>query len=183
MSSWQLELPAGLDDVRYRGFLAVLRRLDALPTERVLVWRVESTSSDVLPHLAEFFGVVGVDWASGPPRPLLQRGVDLVRRMGTVGALRAALAAAGYPDVEIQQRLRLRYDGTARYDGRWRYGSDTHWARFVVVIDAPSEAEVMSPARVREVLDMIREWGRPRSPFSLVLTVAGAVHSQYRRDV
>ena len=180
MSQWQLELPAGLDDTRYRGFLAVLRRLDALPIERVLVWHIESAGADVLSHLAEFFSVSSVDWAAGPSRDVLKRGIDLVRRRGTIGALRTSLAAVGYGDAQILERISFKYDGSKKYDGRWRYGADAHYAHFVVSIDVPTGAELPTLAQLRELWDVTLQWSRARCSFAIALLVDGVLHSQWR---
>ena len=178
---WKLRLPAGVDTEQTRGLLLVLERWDTMPVERVLVWHLDSTALGALPHVAEMLGLDGIDFAAGPPRALLQQAVKLLKAAGTPGALKAVIQTLGYsPEVfELQERTGVLYNGAHRFNGKRTYGSDGHWANFFVVIDA-LDAALPSLPQLRELWSVIDAWRPTRSPFGLIVRVAGLERVVYR---
>jgi hypothetical protein len=175
--SEKLTLPAGIDDATTRALLKVLERWDDLPIERVLVWMVDHVVESALPHIAEMLGVNGPEFAAGPPRAFLRKAIELRRRRGTVGALEEVLATLGYTSIEIKEGGdQQRYDGAIRYDGVHRYGSDTHWAIFLLYVDVTTG---LSADEVRKLWDAAWKW-RPKSRHPRLVIRQGAVETWFR---
>lgn len=58
------------------------------------------------------------DWTEQTQRAAIAASIGVHRRKGTVAALRAAIAAAGYGDVDVVERYALaRHDGARRHNG------------------------------------------------------------------
>lgn len=165
-------VPAGIDDVSMRALTEIIgERFAALPIERVLVWHVNSTQEDALPSVAELLGLNGPEFkGAGPPRELMNEGVDLRRRKGTPWALREVLRRLDYGEVELVEDTVLHYDGAVSYGGERRYGADAHWSVFLVF------ADVLAPLSLdakRVLWDVINAWRRGVNRFVLGLRQAG----------
>lgn len=173
-----MTLPDALaNDPGSRGFAAALERFDALPVEKVLVWRAAFTDPVTRAHLADALGLSGLNFLSGDPEVAIAQGIALMRSQGTAAALRAGLSGLGFADVEIEEDTARRYDGELRYDGLHRYGADAHWAAFVVYLNV---AAPLSLAQLRSAWELIAAWKPERSPASLAVRVGGEVLAIYR---
>ena len=176
----RLRLPGGVDGVATRALAALIeKRFGSLPVERVLVWHVESVVEDALPHLAEGLGIADLAFIGAPPRELIAKGVDLMRRRGTGGATEEALAAIGYDGstVDIDEDTRRYCDGSLIANGEpHNCGYDAEWIRYHVWIDADG----LSPEQLRELWDVIRLMGRVTRPFVLIIRASDGVLSVYR---
>lgn len=138
LDQWQLKVPPGIDGKVARALVQVINeRWQQLPTQRVLVWHLASVVDSALRHLARALGVEGLTFAGYPPRELLVRGIDILRRRGTPAAMVEAIRALGYEDIEILEGGARQYDGSWQYDGTYRYGADAHWAIFFVFVRDP----------------------------------------------
>lgn len=132
-TEWSLKVPPGIDGEVARGLVSLLERWDNIGVEKVLVWHLPSVDESALPHLAQAMGVDRVAFIGGPPRELVKRGIDLMRRRGTPAAMQEAIEAFGYTDVILREGGHLFYDGSIDHGGEPnRYGADGHWATFVV---------------------------------------------------
>lgn len=177
---WRLKLPAGVDTPEGRAVLAVLERFDAIPVERVLVWHVNTTVPDALAHLAEALGLTRIDFTAGPPRALLKQGVAIARKSGTAWAVRQALYGLGYDaeTVELQERYRIRYDGSIKYDGLHRYGADSGVFHFMVILDVEPGA-VPTLDQLREMWSVVEEVKRQALLFNVSVRVGGELRIVY----
>lgn len=95
-------------------------RLDALPLPVGHMMNPATCPAAFLPWLAWALSVDdwSSDWTEETQRAAIKASVGVHRRKGTVGALKAAIAAAGYGDVEVIERYGLvRRDGSRWYNG------------------------------------------------------------------
>lgn len=95
-------------------------RLDALPLPVGQMMNPATCPAAFLPWLAWALSVDewSPDWTEETQRAAIAASIGVHRRKGTVAALRAAIAAAGYGDVEVIEKYGERfYDGSARYNG------------------------------------------------------------------
>jgi len=77
-------------------------------------------------------------WPEETKRAAVQSSISVHRKKGTLGAVRRALAAAGYGDATIVEGYdAVRYDGSASYNGAETHGAPDHWAEYRVYIDRP----------------------------------------------
>jgi len=205
LEDWRLKVPPGIDSEVARGLVALLDRWDTIGVEKVLVWHLPSVDESALPHLARSMGVDKVAFIGAPPRELLTRGVDLMRRRGTPAAMEEALAALGYEDVEIVEGGVRRYDGSWKYDGTYRHGADGHWAVFFVFVRDPelypgdvlrkydgswkydgsrANTHGADVGRVRELHDVIKFMRPARCVLGAFVrtTAAGARNVHHRRE-
>lgn len=202
LEKWRIKAPPGIDGDVARGLVSLLERWETIGVERVLVWHTPSVVEDALPHLATAMGVDKVAFIGGPPRELLKRGIDLMRRRGTPAAMQEAIEALGYTDVKIREGGHIYYDGSATHAGEpYRYGSDGHWAKFIVwataVESSPGDTlnrydgtitysgaplrHGIDPARGRELWEVIHLMKPARCVLiALVRTTADGVTDVYR---
>lgn len=154
-------------DLSMRALEAVQSRLsdiDLLPT---LIYDFEHVAESALPHLGEQFCIMGEGgWnlAVTPEqrRALLARAVALHRHKGTPWAIREAFKAAGFNDLEINERLPSnRYDGGVTFSG-----SDTYaaygWAQFRVVADAGDDQPITAE-QTALIVEAVTAWKPARS--------------------
>ena len=105
-------------DLSMRALEAVQSRLsdiDLLPT---LIYDFEHVIASALPHLGEQFHVTGAEgWRIAATeeqrRELLARAVALHRHKGTPWAIREALKAVGFNDLEIDERFTVQLAAAA----------------------------------------------------------------------
>lgn len=95
-------------------------RLDALPLPVGQMMNPATCPAAFLPWLAWALSVDewSPEWTEQTQRAAIAASIGVHRRKGTVAALRAAIAAAGYGEVEVVERYALvRHDGTRRHNG------------------------------------------------------------------
>lgn len=148
LEQWRLKVPPGIDSEVARGLVKLLERWDNVGVEKVLVWHLASVEESALPHLAQAMGVDKVAFIGVPPRELLARGIDLMRRRGTPAAMQEALEALGCEDVEIVEGGERVLDGSWELDGTFSLGGD-NWAVFFVFVRETS----LYPGDVARELD------------------------------
>ncbi len=111
-------------------------RLDAIPAEAPdTLWDPATCPEVYLPWLAWALEVEtwNPTWELATRRQVVADALEVHRRRGTVGAVRRALTAAGFAPTTIQEGMpRMRYDGTRRLDGTWKYSSGGSWARYLL---------------------------------------------------
>jgi len=163
-------LATGLSQSPHFAALAKLigTRFEAVPTESLLVYLVDNVTADALIYLAEQFDVLGVKgWNAATTeaerRALIKRAIEIHRYKGTPAAIKNSLAAIGFPNVTIQERLMpfiKVYDGTWTFNGDWNYGAGK-WYWFSVEID--NNGVPVSPTTEALITDVINENKNVRS--------------------
>jgi phage tail P2-like protein len=117
---------------------AIAARLDTRPTFADL-WSPGRCPSHLLPWLAWTLSVDVWDpvWSEGVKRRVVAESISVHRRKGTVGSVRDAIAAAGYPDAEIEEGGGASFldDGSALDDGHALGGEE--WAEYAVTVTRP----------------------------------------------
>jgi phage tail P2-like protein len=159
--------PALAGDLSMRALEALVARLADLDLEPTLVYDFEHVAESALPHLGEQFHVMGAEgWrlatTEAQRRELLARAVALHRHKGTPWAIREALKALGFNDLEIEERLPSnRYDGSLTFSGAETYAA-YGWAQFRVVADAGDQQPITS-AQTALIVETINAWKPARS--------------------
>ncbi|GAK43598.1 phage tail protein I [Tepidicaulis marinus] len=126
----------------------------AIPVRIADVWDPHTCPLDILPWLAWAWSVDLWDenWSVEARRNTTAASLAFHKRKGSPGAMRDALRAAGYGEVEFIERLDARrYDGRASYDGVHFYSESEHWAWYSIVLQKP--VSIAQAAQVREILD------------------------------
>jgi len=112
--------------------------------------------ADFLPWLAWEWSVDNWDgeWPEGAQRETVWASPTVHRHKGTIGAVKDALAAAGYGDASVIERYGWeRHDGTYRHDGSITHAMPDHWAEYRIVLARPITVE--QAAQVRAILAKI----------------------------
>jgi len=120
------------------------------------LWDVENCPVSLLPWLAWALSVDNWDsgWSETTKRATLREAVRLHRSKGTVGAVKRALAAAGYGLAEVVENFGWeKYDGAHLYDGSFQYSQPDHWAEYRVNLARPITVE--QAAQVRDILSSV----------------------------
>jgi hypothetical protein len=140
-------------DQRYLAYQRLLARQDEIDLTPLLIYRLASVGSDVLPSLAWQLHLQGADgWnlatTDAQRRDLIQNSILLHRTKGTPGGVEQALARVGFPSARVQERVReveagpaARHNGQFRRNGYLRRDArqvprDRSWATFRVTLDA-----------------------------------------------
>lgn len=114
-------------------------RFDVVAVERLRnLANPRAIPAALLPWLAWAYSVDEWDstWTEPVQREVVAQSIEVHRRKGTVGAVRRALAAAGYGDARlIEGRSGAVYDGLYQYDGTRIYGDDSQWAVYAIEVD------------------------------------------------
>lgn len=119
-------------------------RLEALPVPLRALWSVADCPAALLPTLAWGLSVDVWDplWGATRQRAVCAASIDIHRRRGTVGSVRAALAAAGYPDATITEGSSPWRIGDGTVIGPDAIiGSTGNWADYQVAIERPITTE------------------------------------------
>ena len=88
------------------------------------------------------------DWADHTKRRVIKRALLVHRVKGTLGAVRNALAAAGYGDAEVIERFGWDYhNGAASHDGSITHTVGDNWAEYRVKLARPITVEQADQVR------------------------------------
>jgi hypothetical protein len=155
-------LPPSLNDLRGRGFLACLDQVCALDLDRALLYWMDQAPPEALTALGWQFSLFGEGWETATTeaaqRNLILQAIPLHRRKGTPWAIKTALAAAGWPGLELEERLpSIVHDGTIRHDGSVRFNAGGRWAMFRVRQPIPADRGVTA-ADIDQVTAAINAW-------------------------
>lgn len=104
----ELIIPASIRDARTPGFAAAIDRLGNIEISPLLVYLVNEVQASALPHLAEQFNVYGrSSWrlasTEADKRNLIKRAIELHRFKGTPWALKEAILALGFDEVDLEE--------------------------------------------------------------------------------
>lgn len=140
---------------------ALERRVDATLKPRFdldagirLVWNPQDVPLDMLPFLAHAFSVDLWDdkWSEEAKRNVTDESLAIHRRKGTQGAIKDALRAAGYGDVDIIDGLDAHVrDGSKNRNGRYFYSTYANWGRFRVIMTRP--VAIYQATQVRRIIE------------------------------
>ncbi|MEX0304348.1 MAG: phage tail protein I [Leisingera sp.] len=136
-----------------RALEAVLRGAFTLPVPLREIWDPDSCPTALLPWLAGAFSVDDWDpgWSDEAKRNAVRQAFPVHQKKGTVGAVKQAVAAAGYGTAVIVERYGWgNHDGDAVHDGGLFYDEPDHWAEYRVYLSRPITVE--QAAQVREIL-------------------------------
>lgn len=127
-------------------------RLDAVPVPLRDLWDPDLTPDDWLPAQAWGLSVDEWDpaWAPSRQREVIANAIAVQKIKGTIGSIRQALTAAGYPDAVIDEGSGYwRYGDGTLYGASALYGNSGGWATYGVMIPrALTEAQAASVARL-----------------------------------
>jgi phage tail P2-like protein len=134
--------PPSIADQRTLALVALLDRLDALPLGVLEnLYDPDLCHEAALPLLAREFGVLDEAWTLAGTvaarRSLVRQALQLQMRRGTPWALKQALAAVGWPGMQIVER-------------------SSHWAKFKVV--QPLGGRAVPQAELDRLLPTIDAW-------------------------
>ncbi|MCA0905133.1 phage tail protein I [Ruegeria marisrubri] len=125
---------------RHKGFADPLKRL----------WKPQTCPENILPWLAWAFSVDKWDanWSEDAKRAAIAASVEVHRRKGTIGAVKRALAAAGYGAATVIERENWEtHDATYKHDGSITYSAPDHWAEYRVQLTRPITIEQANQVR------------------------------------
>lgn len=111
--------------------------LDRVP---LLVYMIDTVPPEILPYLAEQFGVVGIKGlkyadTDQKKRDLIKNAIKLYRYKGTPWAIKEALKSIGISDCTIiEGGILVLHDGTYAHDGSIMHQA-SGWAVFRVIVD------------------------------------------------
>ena len=125
-----------------------------VPVERL--WNPATCPAPLLPWLAWALSVDEWDdaWPEEAKRRVIADSVTVHRVKGTVGAVRRALAAAGYGDATLHERWGAQfYNGTWVYGDGTTYGNWANWATYAVALRR--SLSVGEAARLKRILENV----------------------------
>lgn len=131
-------------------------RLADVPAPIPALWDPATCPAALLPWLAWALSVDAWDagWTDETKRRVIAASVATHRLKGTVGAVKRAVAVAGYGDATVVERFGLKnYDGTIPRNGTRTREPQDHWAEYRVILTRPitiEQAEI-----VRRLLNTI----------------------------
>lgn len=105
--------------------------------------------SALLPWLAWTWHVDTWDsgWSDRTKRNVINAAYEVHRKKGSVGAVKRALAAAGFQATIIERLGKRKYDGETLFDGRTYYGWADAWPLYRVVLTAPIRNDQVATVR------------------------------------
>lgn len=131
------------------------------------LWNPATCPESCLPWLAWALHLTDAEgWrlavTSSQKRALIAKSIALHRKKGTPWSIKEALKAAGFNDLEIQERLpQTRYDGTHNHAGAEYYNA-YGWAQFRVTADVGDDQPI-NAASTDRIIETINEWKPVRS--------------------
>lgn len=161
-------LPPGIRDAGNLAINDLLDRIGNLDITPLLIYKIDDVIAAALPFLAEQFHVGGWEgWLTATTetekRELIRQAIELHRKKGTPWAVKEAIKAVGYADVELEEGLPLiRHDGEYLYGGDGDYGGGARWALFRAIIDL-GENKGVAAEDLTMLRGMIAAWKNARS--------------------
>lgn len=130
-------------DQRYKILADLGLRLDLIDTPKLMPRLIELVAPEHFELLAESRSILNEDgyWlaeSDSARRKLIKGAYELHRYKGTAWAVREIVRRLGFGEVQIMEGLAGRkYNGAITHSGRYVYGSHTHWAHYVITMNAP----------------------------------------------
>ena len=132
---------------------AVLRDAFTPPVPLREIWDPATCPVALLPWLAGAFSVDDwdPDWSEDARRAAISQAFPVHQKKGTVGAVKKAVAAAGYGDAVVVERYGWEFhDGQHSRDGSLIRSKPDHWAEYRLRLKRPITRE--QAAQVRAIL-------------------------------
>jgi phage tail P2-like protein len=123
-----------------RALELVAARTGIVPNPVRASWDPDTCPAALLPWLAWALGVDQWqdDLSDEAKREIIRGAAEIRRQKGTVAAVKRAISLAGFGDSTIVEGNPARkFDGSATYNGTWRYGDPADWARYVISLNKP----------------------------------------------
>lgn len=144
--------------------------LDAIDLSPLLMYVIDTTSSEALPYLAKQLDVLGYKgWALATneqeQRELLKKAIELHRYKGTPWAIKEALKSVGFGGAEIIEGIStVSRTGIYKRNGSIRYNTQNlyDWALFSIVVDL-GETKGVTADQTALALKLIDEYKNVRS--------------------
>jgi phage tail P2-like protein len=116
-------------------------------------WNPDTCPPEFLPLLS--WGLSGdlwdAAWADEDRRSYVRATIDIHRKKGTLGGIKAALKASGYGDAIVLERYGWTfYNGQTVRDGTTTRAPADHWAEYRVILARP--ITIAQAAQVRTIL-------------------------------
>lgn len=93
-------------------------------------------------------------WPESQKRQVCRDSLWVHQHKGTIGAVKRALAAAGYQGAQVVERYNWKtYDGSSNHDGSINHEPPDHWAEYRVILTRPITIE--QAAQVRRILENV----------------------------
>lgn len=149
-------LPPNASALEHRLDVSFEESID-LPVNISPVWNPATCPIEMLPHLAWGFSVDfwDEDWPEEDKRQVVALSLQVHRHKGTPGAVKDALRAAGYGEVDIIDGLDARTrDGSVLRDGRYFHSTYRNWALFRLIVHKP--VSIKQAAQIRTICDRTR---------------------------
>lgn len=141
-------------------------RFDNFDFTAILMYMIDTAPSSALIHLAEQFDVLGFKgWIMAvtdhDKRSLIKRAISLHKKAGTPFAIRQAVEAVGFEDVQVVEHVGITFDGEYDWDGAVFF-SGGGWATFRVKVTLPDDREMLA-ADLFNLQQLIGVWKNARS--------------------
>lgn len=133
-------LPDSIRDASTLALADLIDRWGDIDLSPLVIYLIDAVHESALPHLVEQFHVDGIEGGNLAEnatnrRSLVKGAIALHRIKGTPAALKQAIAAAGFGEVQIiELQGGRRYDGNTLYNNTATYGE---WALYHVVMSRP----------------------------------------------
>lgn len=137
-------------------FGAVEEAFDAIEVPIARLWDADSCPAELLAYLAWALSVDewDPDWPEETRRDVIRASANVHRHKGTLGAIRDAVAAAGYGDSTIVEGMDVDFhDGEITRDGTRNYGTAVHWATYRIYLTRPLTIDQADS--LRRILDFV----------------------------
>jgi len=110
-----------------------------LPVPIAALWTPETCPAALLPWLAWAYSVDTWDsnWSERTKRNVIAAAYNVHRLKGTVGSVKRALTAAGFPSTIVERLHRRTYNGEITYNGHFFHGWEKAWALYRVILQRP----------------------------------------------
>lgn len=164
-------IPAGYRDERARTVNLLAARLGELPLANLLVSHPDLAPVGVLPHLAEQYNVLGTAWwqlatTEAAQRQVLKDSDKLHRKKGTPGAIKRAILALGFAEVDLLAREPEWWQYRLFVRGRPITPEDAALIKEIAADFAPARAELAQLSYGRkELWESDGQWGNDGTPW------------------
>jgi len=137
-------------------------RIGAVPVEIVTLWNPQTCPAALLPWLAWALSVDEWDetWTETQKRDTVAASYAVHSHKGTPYAVKQALRALGYDNVQIRENRPHDYDGEDVYDGSFTHGSDSVWPLFDVILNIGAMPDA---PMIQKIRDRIARYKNARS--------------------
>lgn len=137
-------------------------RVGAVPVEITKLWNAETCPIDMLAWLAWALSVDEWDetWTEAQKRATVSASYTVHSHKGTPFAIKSALQALGYDNVQIKEGEIFHYNNAVLYDGSITHGADGFWPLFDVILNSGT---IPDAPMIQKIRDRIERYKNARS--------------------